>query len=227
MSSANGEASPGDRLRCSLVKLRAVKRFRQVEAEMVGEESVMSLGLPPQPPTAVFEQLAQSPDFVDGKTYFALPADHAQQDLDDQQSDRYAMIERFFTLIERGRPDDLPLIQGMLDADPLPRTHDRGLLNVASKSSETALQVACRNNHAHVVRLLLASGCDPRRRGGGPGALEVAARWKSKETLRLLLDRGDWDDQALRRARKAAPSRELREQIAARLKSRGLFACFG
>ena len=106
------------------------------------------------------------------------------------------------------------------------------LMNSLNRHNEAAIIVAARNNNIEVLKLLHRNKANFYQvslleNGDYESAVDVAVRWKCKESLTFLLENVKWSDGQLRHALDRTSTEEYRKMIRARFKSKPKFFCFG
>ncbi|HET9952021.1 MAG TPA: ankyrin repeat domain-containing protein [Candidatus Eisenbacteria bacterium] len=92
------------------------------------------------------------------------------------------------SILEASFAGNLPMVQGLLDADP-PSAKER--LRSRDGAGMTALHLATWGGHPEIVRLLLARGAEVNAKdGGGNSAVSLAARWGRSDIMDMLLVAG-------------------------------------
>ncbi|KAF3695334.1 Peroxisomal NADH pyrophosphatase NUDT12 [Channa argus] len=135
-------------------------------------------------------QLGQTTSCVTVKRYRAAAMTSLQLLAKDE------MLEKFLDAAARG---DLSQVSALL-------THIPSLLNQAGCSGWTALMLAARNGHYHVVEALLAHGCDKFSvNSSSQTAYDIAKFWGHRHISHLLSQTDDGSRQVL-------PGCDLRQQ---------------
>ncbi|KAM8866450.1 NAD-capped RNA hydrolase NUDT12 isoform 2-T2 [Synchiropus picturatus] len=99
-----------------------------------------------------------------------------------QLSAKEEMVEKFLDTAARG---DLPQLSSLL-------THVPSLLNQTGYKGWTALMLAARNGHRHVVETLLSHGCDKSRvNSSAQTAHDIARFWGHRHIAHLLQGTGE------------------------------------
>lgn len=126
-----------------------------------------------------------------------------------QEIDYFRKVKKLHFACERGSLKDEQLVVRLLEKDPKKYMYERGdpnhFINVKNVLGQTPLYVACMHGNLHIVKLLIAEGCNPfiksatecpaNSKGPQPDTMEsnlqVAARWGHFDILRYLLDHAD------------------------------------
>lgn len=227
--------------RKALIKIRALRLFRHFQGNSITQTKDLANFFTPLNVNndASFDrrQARLSVRVIDGQSVVSNYNVEPNQEIDAQDMDRFAMVERFFKYVERGTPVDVENIQKMIDLDPKKYTRmdddPERLMNSLNKQNESAIYVATRNNNLNVVKALLKNKANPyhvvtQDNGVNETAIDVATRWKCKDTLRYLLENVKWTEKQLKQAKDLALNDDFRNLINSfRVKKKkSFFGCF-
>ena len=139
----------------------------------------------------------------------------------------YRQLERLFTLITRGSPDDLLALSQILDSDPrrylCTETDASSLVNRRSLAGHTLMYEAAVMGNVQAVEVLIKHGADAHLQSKvspteEESPLEGASRWGHCSVVDFLLTALPWSKREVKKAAKCATSEILQRRLAKEMK---------
>ena len=129
-----------------------------------------------------------------------------QISLSSELIDEHKLREKLFTLVQSSTEDDIMNLKELIETHPLRYTitqsHPQSFLNKPFQDSRPIYEAA-RLGYTETVKLLLKHGADPHLLSGkdlSENSLDVAARWRHRSVVNVLLLHSKWTHKELKSA---------------------------
>lgn len=140
-----------------------------------------------------------------------------------EEIEKFQNQEEFFYVLKRGRKDDIERLKEIIRRDKdrfvIDMSSSRSIVNKPDPNGITPLGAAVMSGCFLNVQFLIKYKADPlikmkrvlpNGKEFSESLVETAARWKSEEILRMLLNNYEWNEADLKAALKAADSKAMK-----------------